>query len=109
MSPWRRLLHNLARRRQKGRDRRDERGRFAQWFLLAGLRGRDAWSNPDPAGLTPLYPPEDAFWADPFAWSGEGPTGGLLRGVFLPHTVSGASAPWSLASGSMGKSALWVP
>lgn len=72
MTPWKRLLQNLARRRQERRDARDERGRLAQWFLLAGLRGRDAWSDPDPAGLSPLYPPDDAFWADPFAWSAAG-------------------------------------
>jgi hypothetical protein len=72
MSPWRRLLQNLARRQQKGLDAREERGRFAQWFLLAGMRVQDDWCNPDPAGLTPIYPPGDAFWADPFAWSAEG-------------------------------------
>ncbi len=72
MSPWRRLLQNLARRRQKRLDAREEQGRLAQWFLLAGLRARDSWSKPDPAGLAPIYPPQDAFWADPFAWSAEG-------------------------------------
>ena len=49
-----------------------ERTHWPQWFLLAGLRGRDAWCAPDPAGLTPLYPPADRFWADPFAWSEAG-------------------------------------
>lgn len=56
----------------KRRDARKERTAWPQWFLLAGLRARAAWSDPDPAGLIPLYPPEDCFWADPFAWSEAG-------------------------------------
>ena len=63
-------LHaRLVRARQKRRDAQDERSHWPQWFLLAGLRVREAWSHPDPAGLTPLWPPADSFWADPFAWS----------------------------------------
>ncbi len=69
MNPLKRLYQTQARRRQKRRDARDERTQWPQWFLLAGLRERDAWCAPDPAGLTPLWPPADTFWADPFAWS----------------------------------------
>lgn len=70
--PWRRLRQSLARRWQKRLDARAERGRHAQWFLLAGACPRARWSCPDPAALQPLYPPDDAFWADPFAWSADG-------------------------------------
>lgn len=72
MNPLRRLRQTLARAMMKRRDERDERTRWPQWFLLAGRRERSAWCIPDPAGLTPLYPPADRFWADPFAWSAAG-------------------------------------
>jgi hypothetical protein len=63
------LGQRLARAGQQGRDARDEVAHWAQWFLLAGLRSRAVWANPDPATLSPLWPPADTFWADPFAWS----------------------------------------
>lgn len=69
MPPLRPLTQALARGLYKRRDARRDRTYWPQWFLLAGLRGRDAWCVPDPAGLTPIYPPADRFWADPFAWS----------------------------------------
>ena len=69
MNPFRHLRQRLRRAVQKRRDARAERTAWPQWFLLAGLRGQDAWCAPDPAGLTPLYPPADTFWADPFAWN----------------------------------------
>ncbi|WP_295392716.1 hypothetical protein [uncultured Thiodictyon sp.] len=72
MNPLRRLHQTLARAIYKRRDERDERTAWPQWFLLAGLRERAAWCTPDPAGLTPLYPPADSFWADPFAWVQDG-------------------------------------
>lgn len=72
MQPLLSLRQRLARARQQRRDARDERTQWLQWFLLVGLRPREAWSHPDPAGLIPLWPPVDTFWADPFAWSMEG-------------------------------------
>jgi hypothetical protein len=68
-NPLRRLYQTTARAIQKRRDARVERTHWPQWFLLVGLRARDAWATPDPGGLVPLYPPVDRFWADPFAWS----------------------------------------
>jgi hypothetical protein len=69
MPLFRPLTQALARGLYKRRDAQRDRKYWPQWFLLAGLRGRDAWCVPDPAGLTPVYPPADRFWADPFAWS----------------------------------------
>lgn len=69
MNPFRRLYQTSVRGIQKRRDAQDERTHWPQWFLLAGERGRDDWCAPNPAGLTPLHPPADRFWADPFAWS----------------------------------------
>ncbi|MBP8284739.1 MAG: hypothetical protein KAX46_12635 [Chromatiaceae bacterium] len=88
MQPLLGLHARLVRARQKRRDAQDERSQWPQWFLLAGLRKREAWSHPDPAGLTPLWPPVDTFWADPFAWSRGG-----RRFIFLEeypyHTQRG--------------------
>ena len=72
MNPITRMYQGLARGIQKRRDARAERASWPQWFLLAGLRERDDWCAPDPAGLTRLVPPPDRFWADPFAWSDAG-------------------------------------
>ena len=72
MKALRHLYQRLARAWQKRRDERDERTHWPQWFLLVGQRERNAWCTPDPAGLTPLYPPADCFWADPFVWSQAG-------------------------------------
>ncbi|WP_295456539.1 hypothetical protein [uncultured Thiodictyon sp.] len=72
MNPLRRVHQQLARTLRKRSDERDERAAWPQWFLLAGLRERSAWCDPDPAGLTPLFPPADTFWADPFAWAQDG-------------------------------------
>jgi hypothetical protein len=49
-----------------------ERNTRLQWFLLAGFSDRQAFSNPQPDRLKPIYPPEDRFWADPFVWRWEG-------------------------------------
>jgi hypothetical protein len=53
-------------------DEREERGRFRQWFLLLGPCASGSRSAPDPKGLRAVYPPDQAFWADPFLWSGGG-------------------------------------
>lgn len=69
MALIRRIRQGLARKVRKHLDDRDERHSRPQWFLLAGLHGPGARCAPDPAGLMPIYPPPDRFWADPFAWS----------------------------------------
>lgn len=43
-----------------------------QWFLLLGRPGPDLLSPPDLQAFSPLYPPDDRFWADPFLWSKDG-------------------------------------
>jgi len=65
-------LQRIARRIGRLRDDREESGKQLQWFLLAGWRDRADWPRPEPAALTPIYQPDDAFWADPFAWSDAG-------------------------------------
>ena len=72
MNPLRRMRHGLARSIRKHLDARDKRRCRAQWFLLAGLVGPEAREAPEPAALTPIFPPDDCFWADPFAWSQAG-------------------------------------
>lgn len=72
MNPLRHLYQRLLRQIGKRRDSHEEQGQEQQWFLLAGLRDPQARCRPDPAGLKPIYPPVDRFWADPFAWSLEG-------------------------------------
>ena len=72
MKALRRIYQRLARAMAKRRDERDERTHWPQWFLLAGRCERAAWCAPDPARLTPFYPPAACFWADPFAWSQAG-------------------------------------
>lgn len=69
MNPLRRLHHRLAREARKHLDRREELGRAQQWFLLAGWQDAESRCAPDPTRLTPILPPSDRFWADPFAWS----------------------------------------
>ena len=69
---FQRLYQRLARALRKPLDARAERTHWPQWVLLAGRCPRDAWAHPDPSALTPLLPPPDRFWADPFAWSESG-------------------------------------
>jgi hypothetical protein len=69
VNPLRPLRHRLARALWKRLDRHKERAYQPQWFLLAGLRGPDSRCSPDPRGLQAILPPDDRFWADPFAWS----------------------------------------
>ena len=69
MTPLRRLRQRLARELRKRADRREEQAHRPQWLLLVGLRGAGSRCRPDPGGLAPILPPEDRFWADPFAWS----------------------------------------
>lgn len=55
----------------KARKRRERNQRY-QWFLLAGFVDPADVSTPRPNRLSPIYPPEDRFWADPFVWRREG-------------------------------------
>jgi hypothetical protein len=72
MSLLSRPRQHLLRAIQKRLDARAERTAWPQWVLLAGLRPREAWCAPDPRELTPLLPPPDRFWADPFTWAQDG-------------------------------------
>ncbi|WP_051088767.1 glucosamine inositolphosphorylceramide transferase family protein [Lamprocystis purpurea] len=88
MTPFKSIYQTLARGLQKRRDARVERTHWPQWFLLLGERERSHWSAPDPAGLKPLYPPADRFWADPFAWS-EGGRRFIYLEEYPLHTARG--------------------
>lgn len=70
--PFRRLRQQRARRAGSRIDAVEQRGRSAQWFLLAGHCERAGLTAPRPADLHPIYPPDDVFWADPFCWSMDG-------------------------------------
>lgn len=67
-----RWQQNAARRAGRRQDRSEERGQVQQWFLLAGGWQPSGDALPNPAALTPLYPPASTFWADPFVWSQDG-------------------------------------
>lgn len=68
----RRLRQKRALAACKRRDRRAERHAWPQWFLLIGHVEPDTTAIPDPAHLTPILPPPDRFWADPFLWRRDG-------------------------------------
>jgi hypothetical protein len=68
MNLWQRILQRQACRQGRRIDKAQEQGKRQQWFLLAGM----AHTPPQWQQLTPLYPPSDRFWADPFLWSKEG-------------------------------------
>ena len=61
-------LHRLFRRRSDL-----EREPF-QWYLLLGRAPLETLRSPDVSALTPIYPPSDRFWADPFLWRQGGET-----------------------------------
>ena len=62
MSLWQRWRQALARKP----------GPQSQWFLLAGWCQASELSAPPLERLQPIYPPDEAFWADPFAWQRDG-------------------------------------
>ena len=72
MNVWQRWQQSQARRAGRRQDKREERGFTQQWFLLAGACPESARVAPQPQSLTPLYPDEPAFWADPFVWTRDG-------------------------------------
>ncbi|MEY6430866.1 hypothetical protein ABC977_00405 [Thioalkalicoccus limnaeus] len=63
-----RPVQHLLRWWQKRRDRRVERQAWPQWFLLVGRVTHAQRCAPNPLRLTPVQPPADRFWADPFLW-----------------------------------------
>jgi hypothetical protein len=69
----RRAVQRLRRRLTSHLDRWQQRRRLEQWLLLIGrqpLPGTGPLDRPlDPGALTPILPPRDRFWADPFLWS----------------------------------------
>ena len=69
ISRWR---QQRARRAGARIDEVEEQGRICQWFLLAGPRESPPLRVPDTSGLHPIYPPDLAFWADPFCWFRDG-------------------------------------
>ena len=69
MNLWQRFLQRQAHRQNRKQDKREEQGKRQQWFLLAG---QDTGDVPQPEHLTPLYPPSNTFWADPFLWRRDG-------------------------------------
>jgi len=72
MNGFRRWRQQRIRQVSRKIDSIAERGRVRQWFLLAGCANLAAPSVPDAAGLTPIYPPGEVFWADPFLCSAAG-------------------------------------
>ena len=70
--PITRLGETVARRVYKTLDKRAERLMWPQWFLLVGRYGTGQARSPDPGSLSPIYPPPDRFWADPFLWTRDG-------------------------------------
>jgi hypothetical protein len=72
MSLWIRWRQKRLRRAGKKADRVEERGHRQQWFLLAGRADLPVRRAPDARSLTPILPPDNAFWADPFLWSRDG-------------------------------------
>lgn len=68
----RRIGHRWLRAAYKHVDRRTERAAWPQWFLLVGRHRLEDLHRPSPAGLRPIFPPPDRFWADPFIWAHEG-------------------------------------
>jgi len=71
-SLFRRWSQLRARRAGRRADAVATRGLRAQWLLLVGRCERPALAAPRPQDLSPIYPPDDVFWADPFLWSRDG-------------------------------------
>jgi hypothetical protein len=73
MNLWQQRWRQRQRRRAgKQADRRERHGRREQWFLLAGRAAQPGRLPPDRVHLGPIYPPAEAFWADPFLWHRDG-------------------------------------
>lgn len=73
MSGWGiRLVSEMLRQLWRHVDHQQEKGFNSQWYLRIGSTPRQALLSPDPTVLTPLYPPADRFWADPFLWHRNG-------------------------------------
>jgi hypothetical protein len=69
---WQHFRQLQARRQGRRDDKREEAGFVQQWYIRLGPQPAEARLKPDLAALTPLYPPNDRFWADPFLWVRDG-------------------------------------
>lgn len=69
MSWWQLWKQTQQRRLGRKRDKKEEQGFIQQWFLLAAQTPLESCLQPTPAQMTPIYPPNNTFWADPFIWS----------------------------------------
>jgi hypothetical protein len=70
---WLHWQQSHIRRMGRRIDKNEEKGFRQQWFLLTGLLSQsDLIQKPNVQALNPIYPPENAFWADPFLWIHEG-------------------------------------
>ncbi|WP_410209329.1 hypothetical protein [Aquirhabdus sp.] len=70
---WGQFQQNRIRRLGRKTDQVEEQGFRQQWFLLAGNTTQDQIVDyPKPQNLTAIYPPDNAFWADPFVWVKDG-------------------------------------
>jgi len=70
---WSQFQQNRIRRLGRKADQVEEQGFRQQWFLLAGSATKDQIvDHPKPQNLTAIYPPDNAFWADPFVWVKDG-------------------------------------
>ena len=72
MNLWQRWRQRRLRRACRKADKLEKKGWLEQWFLLVGLCGSDVRSAPRPETMQPIYPPDQAFWADPFVWMRDG-------------------------------------
>ncbi len=70
---WQQWQQAGIRRAGRKADKLEEHGYQQQWFLLAGAATQAAVvAEPNVAGLHAIYPPGQAFWADPFVWVRDG-------------------------------------
>lgn len=70
---WRHSQQLRVLRAGRKLDKVFEQGFRQQWFLLAGASPQaDLVNTPKPQTMNPIYPPDNAFWADPFVWVRDG-------------------------------------
>lgn len=70
---WRHWQQLRVLRAGRKLDKVFEQGFRQQWFLLAGAAPQaDLVNTPKPQTMNPIYPPDNAFWADPFVWIRDG-------------------------------------
>ncbi len=70
---WHHWQQSHVRRIGRSTDKKEEKGLRQQWFLLTGSASQSKIvQRPDLKTLNPIYPPDNAFWADPFVWVRDG-------------------------------------